>query len=100
MIGWLRRNKLAESPTLLKIMLYSMPLPYIALEAGWMLAEVGRQPWVVYNVMKTADAVSPISDTQVWISLTAFVVVYTLLGIAAFYLMAVHARRGPQPERA
>jgi cytochrome d ubiquinol oxidase subunit I len=100
MIGWLRRNTLAESPKFLKIMLYSLPLPYLALEAGWMLAEVGRQPWVVYNVMKTADAVSPISDTQVWVSLTAFVVVYTVLGIAAFYLMALHARKGPQPERA
>lgn len=95
--GWLRRNKLLESPGYLKAMLYAIPLPYIALEAGWMVAEVGRQPWVVYGVMKTADAVSPIHTSQAMTSLIAFIVVYTLLGIAAFYLMFMHARKGPAP---
>lgn len=95
--GWVRRNKLQESPRYLKVMLYAIPLPYIASEAGWMLTEVGRQPWVVYGLMKTSDAVSPISVSQVGISLIAFVLVYSLLGLAAFYLMASHARRGPEP---
>jgi cytochrome d ubiquinol oxidase subunit I len=62
-----------------------------------MLAEVGRQPWVVYGLMKTSAAVSPISTSQVMTSLVAFVLVYTLLGAAAFYLMAGHARKGPAP---
>lgn len=96
-IGWLKRNKLEESPGFLKIMLYSIPLPYIAAEAGWALAEVGRQPWVVYGVMRTSDAVSPIATSQVMISLAAFVLVYSLLGAAAFFLIASHARRGPEP---
>lgn len=99
-VGWVRRNKLLESPGYLKVMLYAIPLPYIALEAGWTLAEVGRQPWVVYGVMRTADAVSPIATSQVFTSLTAFVGVYTLLGIVAFYLIATTARKGPAPVMA
>lgn len=96
--GWTRRNKLEESPGFLKIMLFAIPLPYIANEAGWTVAEVGRQPWVVYGVMKTAEAVSPISTSQVGVSLVAFVLVYTFLGAAAFYLMASYARKGPEPQ--
>ena len=95
--GWFRRDKLESSPRFLKIMLFALPLPYIANEAGWMLAEVGRQPWVVYGVMKTSAAVSPISSAQVMTSLVAFILVYTLLGAAAVYLMVGHARKGPEP---
>lgn len=98
-VGWFKRNKLEESPRFLKIMLYAIPLPYIAAEAGWALAEVGRQPWVVYGVMRTSDAVSPIASSQVVVSLVAFVLVYSLLGAAAFYLIATHARKGPEPVR-
>jgi cytochrome bd ubiquinol oxidase subunit I len=98
--GWFRRNKLLDSPGYLKAMLYAIPLPYIALEAGWTLAEVGRQPWVVYGVMKTADAVSPIHSSQVMVSLIAFVLVYSALGAAAFYLIITNARKGPAPVAA
>ncbi len=96
--GWFRRDKLMESPRFLKIMLFSIPLPYIAIETGWMLAEVGRQPWIVYGLMKTSDAASPVAGYQVMVSLVAFVVLYSLLGGVAFYLMAKHARKGPLPE--
>ena len=96
LIGWLRRNKLVESPWFLKIMILAMPLPYIAAEAGWVVAEVGRQPWVVYGVMKTADAVSPISTPQVLVTFIAFIGVYSLLGAAAYYLIAKHALKGPE----
>ena len=96
-IGWFKRNKLEESPLYLKIMMFSIPLPYIASELGWTVAEVGRQPWVVYGVMRTSDAVSPIASSQVMVSLVAMVLVYTLLGAAAFYLIASHARKGPEP---
>ena len=93
-----KRNRLLESPRLLKVMLYAIPLPYIASQAGWTVTEVGRQPWVVYGVMRTAEAGSPIAPSQVAVSLTAFVVVYSLLGLAAFYLMARHAKQGPAVE--
>ncbi|MBW2564414.1 MAG: cytochrome ubiquinol oxidase subunit I [Deltaproteobacteria bacterium] len=99
-IGWLRRNRLTESPWYLKLMLYSIPLPYIAILIGWTLAEVGRQPWIVYGVMKTADAVSRIAVSQVAVSLAAFILVYGLLGVAAFYLIIKYARKGPEPEAA
>jgi len=95
-IGWLRRNRLMESPWYLKLMLYSIPLPYVAIDLGWTLAEVGRQPWIVYGIMKTADAVSPIAVSQVAVSLVAFILVYGLLGAAAFYLIIKIARKGPE----
>lgn len=93
--GWFRRKKLLESPLFLKAMLYAIPLPYIAIEMGWVLAEVGRQPWIVYGLMKTSQAVSPVAGIQVATSLVGFVLVYGLLGAAGFYLMAKYARAGP-----
>lgn len=95
-IGWLKRKKLSESPGYLKLMLYSIPLPYLAIELGWVLAEVGRQPWIVYGVMKTSNAVSPIATSQVLTSFLAFIVVYGLLGAVGFYLIIKNARRGPE----
>ncbi len=94
-IGWFRRKKLEESGPFLKVMLYAIPLPYIACGLGWTVTEVGRQPWIVYGLMKTADAVSPVSAGQVAVSLVAFTVVYSLLGVTAFYLISKYARRGP-----
>ena len=92
---WFKRKKINDSPLLLKIMIAAIPLPLIAIEAGWVLAEVGRQPWIVYGMMKTSDAVSPIAGSQVLVSLIGFVVVYGLLGIAGFYAMFKHAVKGP-----
>lgn len=93
--GWFQRNRLLESPRYLKVMLWAIPLPYIAIEMGWMVTEVGRQPWIVYGLMKTAEAVSPISFTQVLTSLIGFVLVYGLLGAVGFYLMAKSVKQGP-----
>ena len=98
--GWRQRNRLLESPRYLKVMLYALPLPYIALQAGWLVTEVGRQPWIVYGLMRTKDAVSPVAASQVGLTLTAFLVVYGLLGLAAFYLMAYYAKKGPEPAPA
>jgi len=94
-IGLLKRNRLLESPLYLKIMVLSVPLPYVAIEAGWVLAEVGRQPWIVYGLMKTSDAVSPLASSQVLVSLTAFILIYGLLGIAGFYLIVKNAIKNP-----
>jgi len=95
-IGWFRRNRLLESPFYLRLMLYSIPLPYIACELGWTLAEVGRQPWIVYGLMKTSDAVSPVATHQVLFSFIAFIGIYGLLGAVGFYLMAKLAKKGPE----
>ncbi len=94
--GWIRRNKLLESRYFLRIMLFSIPLPYIAMEMGWVVSEVGRQPWIVYNLMRTSDAVSPIAGSQVIISLVAFILVYGLLGAVGLYLMAKSVKEGPE----
>lgn len=99
-VGLFKRNRLLESPKYLKLMLYSIPLPYIACELGWVLAEVGRQPWIVYGLMKTRDAVSPIATSQVFISLIAFVLVYGFLGAVGFYLIVSNAKKGPKPVSA
>lgn len=96
-IGWFKRKRLVESPGYLKVMLWSIPLPYIAIEMGWVLAEVGRQPWIVYGLLKTSDAASPVAGSQVLISLIAFVLVYGLLGAVGFYLIFKNAKKGPKP---
>jgi cytochrome d ubiquinol oxidase subunit I len=91
-----RRRRSPEShPGLLRLLVWAIPLPYLANELGWTLSEVGRQPWIVYGVMRTADAVSPISATQVAFSAVGFILVYSLLGAADFYLLFKYARRGP-----
>ena len=95
-IGWFKRKRLIESPRYLKIMLWSIPLPYIASELGWMLAEVGRQPWIVYGLLKTQHAASPVAGLQVLTSLIAFILVYGLLGIVGFYLIIKNAQKGPE----
>ena len=81
-------------------MLWAIPLPYIAMQLGWVLAEVGRQPWIVYGLMKTTDAVSPIAASQVGFSLAAFIVVYGLLGAVGFYLIARYAKAGIEEPHA
>jgi cytochrome d ubiquinol oxidase subunit I len=96
-IGWFKRNRLADNSKFLKLMLLSIPLPYVACELGWIVAEVGRQPWIVYGLMKTSDAVSPIATSQVLISLIAFIGVYGILGAIAFYLIAKNSIKGPEP---
>ncbi len=94
--GWFQRNKLMDSPNFLKLMMFAVPLPYIAIEMGWVVTEVGRQPWIVYGVLKTADAVSPIASSQVLVSLIGFILVYGLLGAVGFYLIAKYAKQGPE----
>lgn len=96
-LGFILRNKLLEYPLYLKLMMVSVPLPYLAIELGWLLAEVGRQPWIVYGIMKTSAGVSPIDLVQVATSLVAFVLVYGLLGAVGYYLIIKKAVQGPEP---
>jgi cytochrome d ubiquinol oxidase subunit I len=90
-----RRNRLLESPRFLKLMLWSIPLPYLAIQFGWLVAEIGRQPWIVYGLMRTSEGVSPIAASQVAVSLAGFILVYGLLGAVDFYLLAKYAKKGP-----
>jgi cytochrome d ubiquinol oxidase subunit I len=91
------KDKLESFPLFLKIMLLAIALPYMGVQLGWIVAEVGRQPWIVYGLLKTSDAVSrSITVSQVAISLIAFTAVYTLLGIVDVYLLTKYAKQGPE----
>ena len=94
-LGVVLRKRLLDYPIYLKAMLYSIPLPFIAITSGWMLAEFGRQPWIVYGLMKTADAVSPLAPIQVALTLAAFIGMYGFLGAVGYYLIIKYARKGP-----
>jgi cytochrome d ubiquinol oxidase subunit I len=96
LIGVYFRNRLLENAWYLKLMLFSIPLPFIAIEMGWLVAELGRQPWIVYGLMKTAAAVSPIAVSQVAVSLAAFIGVYGLLGALGYFLIIKYAVKGPE----
>ena len=94
-VGWFLRDRLVEHRWYLTLMVAAIPLPYIAIQAGWVLAEVGRQPWIVYGLMRTADAASPVTGGMVFTSLAAFILLYGLLGAVGFYLIARNAIAGP-----
>ena len=95
------RTSIADKPWLLKASILAIPLPYLALQAGWAVAEVGRQPWIVYGLLRTSEAHSHVIDPgQVWFSLITMCALYTVLGLAGFYLIAYHAAKGPHsPEK-
>jgi cytochrome d ubiquinol oxidase subunit I len=94
-----RRGTLENYPLFLKLMLYAIPLPYIANQLGWIVSEMGRQPWIVYGVLKTSDAVSKaITTPQVLGSLIGFTLLYATLGFIDIYLLAKFARKGPDDD--
>ena len=92
-----KRAAIEQQPRFLRLLPWMIPLPYLANTLGWTIAELGRQPWIVYGIMRTRDAVSPIQTVQVATSLVAFVLAYGLLGAADFYLLFKFARKGPEP---
>ncbi|MDI6715574.1 MAG: cytochrome ubiquinol oxidase subunit I [Actinomycetota bacterium] len=97
--GWYlqAKNRLLDSTRFLKLLLYSIPLPYIATNLGWTVTEVGRQPWTVYGLMTTAKSVSPAPASNVLFSLAAVIVLYSALVGLDFYLIAKNAKKGPEP---
>jgi len=93
---WLSaRRELDRYRWYLKAALFSLPLPWIAAELGWIVAEYGRQPWAIEGVLPTALGVSSVSVAQVATSLAGFVIFYSALAIVDAVLMAKYARRGP-----
>jgi cytochrome d ubiquinol oxidase subunit I len=102
-IAWLIsfRDRIESMPFFLKLMIYMIPLPYIACQAGWIVAEMGRQPWIVYGLLKTSDAVSKsVSVDQVIVSLAGFTILYGFLAIVDIYLLFKYARQGPDETAA
>ena len=89
------RHQITKPRWLLKAALWSLPLPWVASEAGWFVAEYGRQPWSIAEVLPVHAAVSNLSVTDVVITLVAYSAFYLVMFIAAFYLMQKYARKGP-----
>jgi len=100
--GWLlHRKKLESSTWFLRVAVWGAALPFLMNTAGWVLTENGRQPWIVQGLMLTSDGVSPsVSATTIWISLSAFVLLYGALAVVDWTLMSRYARKeiGPAPE--
>jgi len=97
----LYRKKLWESKKLLKIFTWAIPFPLIACQLGWISAEVGRQPWIVYNVLRTRDAVSTaVVAGDVVFSIILFALIYLLLGSLYVYLLVREIKHGPEPIEA
>jgi cytochrome d ubiquinol oxidase subunit I len=79
-----------------KILLFSIPLPHLANEFGWIAAEVGRQPWAVYRVLKTADAASPVVPAgNILFSLILFFLVYALIAVVGGSILIKLIKKGP-----
>ena len=91
-------NQLQKQKWLLWIALLSIPLPYIAGECGWIVAEVGRQPWVVQDYLPTLAAVSAIESTSVQTTIILFVVLFTALLIAEIKIMLQQIKLGPKEK--
>ena len=89
------KNNFENKRWLLRWALWFIPMPWIATQVGWIVAEVGRQPWTVYGVLPTHLSVSSLTSGEVMLSLAGFFTFYTLLLIAELYLMFKYARLGP-----
>jgi cytochrome d ubiquinol oxidase subunit I len=88
------RRRLESGSWFLRLLLWCIPLPYLANSAGWILTEVGRQPWIVFGLMRTEQGVSVVvSAATVLVSLSAFTLLYGALMAADIYLLAKYARR-------
>ncbi len=96
---YLAIRNLAPQRWLLRLALYSIPLPWVAAELGWIIAEYGRQPWTISGVLPTFLSVSSLPASTVYASLAAFVIFYTALLVIEMYLMVKYIRLGPASLR-
>jgi cytochrome d ubiquinol oxidase subunit I len=94
---WLRyRGRLYDSVNFLKASVWVAPLGFVAVIAGWTMTEVGRQPWTVYGLLRTADSVTPsLTGFDVLLSLIGYVAAYLVIFPAGVFFMARVVRHGP-----
>lgn len=92
---FLIRRRLSRHRWLLKLALFSIPLPWVAIETGWVVAEYGRQPWTISGVLPTHLSASTLQVGDLYFSLAGFMGFYTLLLVVELYLMFKYARLGP-----
>ncbi|QRP45085.1 cytochrome ubiquinol oxidase subunit I [Amycolatopsis sp. FDAARGOS 1241] len=96
----LYRNWLMRARPLLYLMVPAIALPFGAAIGGWLVREIGRQPWLVWGKLRTADAISGVSAGKILFSFVAFGVLFAALAVADWVLLSRIARRGPEPEEA
>jgi cytochrome d ubiquinol oxidase subunit I len=89
------KGNFIEKKWLLRWALWFIPMPWIAAELGWVVAEYGRQPWTIYGVLPTHISVSNLTPANIYGSLAGFVGFYTVLLLVEMYLMVKYARQGP-----
>ncbi|BCL72539.1 cytochrome bd oxidase subunit I [Vibrio nigripulchritudo] len=89
------RHKITQKTWVLKAAFYSIPLPWIAIEAGWFVAEYGRQPWAVGEILPVDIAASALPVQDLWLSLGIILALYTVFMVVEAYLMIKVARKGP-----
>ncbi|MCH8503655.1 MAG: cytochrome ubiquinol oxidase subunit I [Ectothiorhodospiraceae bacterium] len=95
------RGTLYESRWFLRLCTFMLPMPFIAVLAGWITTEVGRQPWVLYEMIRTEDALSPaLTGEAAFVSLISFIVVYALIFFAGGYYISRLVKSGPEAEDA
>ena len=93
------RGALHRTRWMLWLLMVSVPLPYIANTAGWMTAEIGRQPWLIYGLMRTAHGISPrVGAGNAWFTLIGFMGMYSVLAILWLFLIYREIERGPEPD--
>jgi cytochrome d ubiquinol oxidase subunit I len=93
------KNRIEGTAWYLKVMPFALFLPYIANTTGWLMTELGRQPWIVFGLMKTDAAVSPrVTAGMVLVSVVLFTLVYGALMVADIYLLNKYAKGGPGSE--
>lgn len=92
---YLSAKRQLDKPWFLYPAFFALPLPWVAVEVGWFVAEHGRQPWVVEGILPTFLGTSSLTSSNLWISLSGFAVFYTLLAIVEVYLMVKYIRLGP-----
>ena len=87
------------SRVVLYLLTFGPLIPFICIQTGWMVAEIGRQPWVVYNLLRTADAVSPVvGANQLLITISLFILFYAILFVAWLRIVLKQIKKGPQVE--
>jgi cytochrome bd ubiquinol oxidase subunit I len=92
------RGTLFQSKFMLWTLMLALPFPFIANTAGWITAEVGRQPWIIFGLMRTRAGVSPlVSAGNAWFTLLGFLGLYTILGILFLFLVYREIEHGPAP---
>ncbi len=91
------KNKLSGSKFWLRFAIINIPLAYLATQSGWVTAEMGRQPWVIQDLMPTMTAVSKLDANAVITTFILFAIIFTSLLIAELSIMFKTIRKGPRP---